>query len=77
VEESGLASFALLFGDDAEEDKKPLYRHLKVDIARCALERIESEGLRQNEQLMAMIRRWKVSSSEWARQVGWGFDGTF
>ncbi|EAW20852.1 uncharacterized protein NFIA_113830 [Aspergillus fischeri NRRL 181] len=66
VEERDSASFALLFGAEVEED-----------IARCALERIKSENLRQNEQLMAMIRRWKASSSEWVRQVEWGFDGTF
>ncbi|GFF36796.1 hypothetical protein IFM51744_03239 [Aspergillus udagawae] len=77
VEEKDLGSFALLFGNDGEEDQETLYRRLKVDIARCALKRIESGDLRQNKQLMAMIRRWKASSSEWVRQVGWSFDGTF
>jgi hypothetical protein len=70
VEERDLASFTLLFGDEVEGDKQPLYRRLNIDIARRALERIKSEDLPQNEQLMAMIRRWKASSSEWVRQVG-------
>ncbi|KAF4161947.1 hypothetical protein CNMCM6936_002825 [Aspergillus lentulus] len=77
VEERDLASFALLLGSDVEEDKQPLYRRLNIDIARRALERTNLEDLRQNEQLMAMIHRWKASRSEWVRQVGWNFDGTF
>ncbi|KAF7172544.1 hypothetical protein CNMCM6106_006696 [Aspergillus hiratsukae] len=77
VKEKDLASFALLFGSDAEEDQETLYRRLKVDIARCALKRIKSEDLRQNRQLWRMIRRWKGSSSEWVRQVGWSFNGSF
>ncbi|GIK04303.1 hypothetical protein Aspvir_008382 [Aspergillus viridinutans] len=77
IKEEDLGSFALLFGNEGEEDQETLYRRLKVDIARCALKRIKSGNLRQNKQLMAMIRRWKASSSEWVRQVGWGFDGTF
>jgi hypothetical protein len=77
VKGKDLASFALLVGSDAEEDQETLYRRLKIDIARCALQRIKSEDLRQNKQLMEMIRRWKASSSEWVRQVGWSFDGTF
>ncbi|GFG13347.1 hypothetical protein IFM5058_06401 [Aspergillus udagawae] len=77
VKEKDLGSFALLFGNDGEEGQETLYRRLKVDISRCALKRIKSEDLRQNKQLMAMIRRWKASSSEWVRQVGWSFDGTF
>ncbi|KAF7176130.1 hypothetical protein CNMCM7691_001606 [Aspergillus felis] len=77
IKEKDLGSIALLFGNDGEEDQETLYRRLKVDIARCALKRIKSGNLRQNEQLMAMIRRWKASSSEWVRQVGWSFDGTF
>lgn len=77
VKVKDLASFALLFGSDAEEDQETLYRRLKIDIARCALKRIKSEDLRQNKQLKAMIRRWKASSSEWVRQVGWSFDGRF
>lgn len=77
VKEKDLASFALLFGSDVEEDQETLYRRLKIDIARCALKGIKSEDLRQNKQLKAMIWRWKASSSEWVRQVGWSFDGRF
>ncbi|RLL95651.1 hypothetical protein CFD26_102472 [Aspergillus turcosus] len=76
VKEKDLASFALVFGNDAEEDQETLYRRLKIDIARCALKMIKSEDLRQNKELKAMIRKWKASSSEWVRQVGWSFDGT-
>ncbi|RHZ45462.1 uncharacterized protein CDV56_103721 [Aspergillus thermomutatus] len=77
VKEKDLASFALLFGDDVEEDQETLYQRLKIDIAQCALVKIKPLDLWQNERLMAMIGRWKMSGSEWVRQVGWSFDGTF
>lgn len=57
----GIWPLLLFYGSDVEEDKQPLYLRLNIDVAWRALERIKSEDLRQNEQLMAMVRRWKAS----------------
>ncbi|KAB8207745.1 hypothetical protein BDV34DRAFT_65283 [Aspergillus parasiticus] len=73
-ERSEILSCALLLGDGPTHEHTSLYGTLRIQLAQALVSRLDSAELELNNEVKAMLRKWKTSPSEYVRGVGWRFD---
>ncbi|KAE8369295.1 hypothetical protein BDV27DRAFT_153173 [Aspergillus caelatus] len=69
-----ILSCALLLGDGPTNEHTSLYGTLRIQLAQIMVSRLDSAELELNDEVKAMLRKWKASPSEYVPRVGWRFD---
>ncbi|KAE8141671.1 hypothetical protein BDV38DRAFT_237306 [Aspergillus pseudotamarii] len=69
-----ILSCALLLGDGPTNEHTLLYGTLRIQLAQILVSRLDSAELVLNDEVKAMLRKWKASPSEYVRRIGWRFD---
>ncbi|OOO07417.1 hypothetical protein OAory_01039170 [Aspergillus oryzae] len=65
---------ALLLGDGPIHEHTSLYGTLRIQLAQTLVSRVDSAELELNDEVKAVLRKWKASPSEYVRGAGWRFD---
>ncbi|KAE8402861.1 hypothetical protein BDV37DRAFT_284356 [Aspergillus pseudonomiae] len=71
-----ILSCALLLGNGPVSEHTSLYGTLRIQLAQNLVSRLDPAELELNDEVKAMLRKWKTSPSEYVRGVGWRFDNT-